>query len=85
MSKEMYFLLSGHEDGVSVEMLEYDELVKKFTPDEYGYSDFNIDDLITDAETLDKTCLYSTGKAAVIKGRVVSPKPIKVVKSVRFE
>ena len=70
----MYFFIYCSEDGdVSVVKYDRDDLLKDIRNEYYGPIDFHTD-------LIERNPQYWNNKALIIKGEIVIPKPIEIVK-----
>lgn len=81
---ESYFILTGTEDGISVDVLPKEEIEKRLVEEYYGSNPVILDRI----PEMDKGYFVVPGsgdrtKILIIKGQVVTPRPVQVVK--KFE
>lgn len=77
-----YFIIKNFSDGISIEHVTKDELLKMITPDEYGYHYYGDKKLkfLDYIPGLDDGNLYmDDNEIIVIKGNFVIPKEKQVV------
>jgi hypothetical protein len=79
MSNEQYFVVFGHEDGVSINSVDKEEFLEDLKKGEYGrdpeiYSSF--------PPYVEMECFIGL---IIIKGNVVVPKPKQVVQEYEIE
>ncbi len=77
----MYFLVTTDEDGdVSLETVNKEELLRRLTPDADGYAELPAKSVRFEPSTGD--CghdLQAKSGTFIIKGELVTPKPVEVV------
>ena len=77
---EKYFVIHNGEGDTSVEELTKEELMERINGDGYYYGQPFLDQIPNRTNTN-----YWGGQPLIIKGHVVSPKPIKVVEEFDIE
>lgn len=75
-----YFLIYGMEDGTRVKQFETSEMLKKFLEDWFDDSPVSFMDCIPQ----DQSEFYC-GHIIVIKGEVIIPRPINIVKTFEID
>lgn len=79
MSDEKYFVITSGEDGISIDAMTAEALKERLAEEYYGDTDGFCDDV----PDIDNGCFVGDdeNKIFVIKGKVVAPVPVEVVKS----
>lgn len=76
MSKDKYFVISTGEDGASIECIDKDDLLSRLDKGyHYGKKEF-----LTTEVTNEGDFMYLGESLLIIKGEIVTPKPVEVVK-----
>jgi len=86
MAEGKYFVLHSSEDGTSMSIFNYEELIKEVLNTDDGEAYFGTSKTMTEEEAKkDGMEYWPSDKILIIKGKVVIPKPIKVVKEFEVE
>ena len=76
---DKYYLIYFGEDGVTVEEMTKEKLEKQLNNNEYEGTSF------LDNATNEPNSEYLSHVAIIIKGEIITPKPVEVVKTYEIE
>ena len=78
----MYFLIHSGEDGINIEALTQEEVLKRITPNEDGETYYGVDvEILKNIPSIDKGYFVTNKEDSIliIKGEIIVPRAVNMV------